>query len=88
IDQAIAKKIGIYTSLPSLELGIDHSSQAGACDSTYSCAYSSNISWRTPNTPMSKEINPKSAFDRMFTKQNTEPVGKSLNQSILDHVLE
>lgn len=75
IDQAIAEKIGIYTSLPSLELGIEQGAQAGNCDSGYSCAYSSNISWRTPNTPMGKEINPKAAFDRMFSaKKNVHPV--------------
>jgi hypothetical protein len=74
IDQAMAQKIGIYTSLPSLELGIEQGGQAGNCDSGYSCAYSSNISWRTPNTPMAKEINPKAAFDRMFSaKKNVKP---------------
>jgi hypothetical protein len=105
IDQAMAEKIGIYTSLPSLELGIEQGGQAGNCDSGYSCAYSSNISWRTPNSPMAKEINPKAAFDRMFSaKKNVRPQGggpnvdtskfgtngdtKSLNQSVLDLVME
>ncbi len=75
IDQAIAQKIGIYTSLPSLELGIEQGGQAGNCDSGYSCAYSSNISWRTPNTPMGKEINPKAVFDRLFSaKKNVVPM--------------
>ena len=74
IDQVLADKIGIYTSLPSLELGIEQGGQAGNCDSGYSCAYSSNISWRTANTPMAKEINPKAAFDRMFSaKKNVKP---------------
>lgn len=74
IDQVMADKIGIYTSLPSLELGIEQGGQAGNCDSGYSCAYSSNISWRTANTPMAKEINPKAAFDRMFSaKKNVKP---------------
>ncbi len=74
IDQVMADKVGIYTSLPSLELGIEQGGQAGNCDSGYSCAYSSNISWRTPNTPMGKEINPKAAFDRMFSaKKSVKP---------------
>jgi hypothetical protein len=106
IDQVMSQKIGIYTSLPSLELGIEQGAQAGNCDSGYSCAYSSNISWRTPNTPMAKETNPKAAFDRMFSaKKNVKPKGggpnvdpskfgtgeqdeKSLNQSVLDLVLQ
>ena len=74
IDQAMAEKIGIYTSLPSLELGLEPGQQAGNCDSGYSCAYSSNISWRTPSSPMAKETNPKAAFDRMFSaKKNVKP---------------
>jgi hypothetical protein len=71
IDQKVAEKIGIYTSLPSLELGMEQGGSAGNCDSGYSCAYSSNISWRTPTAPMAKEINPKAVFDRMFTARKT-----------------
>ena len=74
IDQAMAEKIGIYTSLPSLEIGLEPGQQAGNCDSGYSCAYSSNISWRTPNSPMAKETDPKAAFNRMFSaKKNVKP---------------
>ena len=74
IDQVMAEQIGIYTSLPSLEIGIEQGGQAGNCDSGYSCAYSSNISWRTANTAMAKEINPKAVFDRLFSaKKNVKP---------------
>ena len=66
IDQAIAEKIGGQTRLPSIELGIDRGRNAGNCDSGYSCSYSSNISWKTPATPCSKESNPRSAFERLF----------------------
>lgn len=66
IDQAIAEKIGGQTRLPSIELGIDRGRNAGNCDSGYSCSYSSNISWKTPTTPCSKESNPRSAFERLF----------------------
>ncbi len=66
VDQVAAAKIGGRTPLPSLELGIDPGATAGNCDSGYSCAYSSCISWRTPTTPMAKEINPKLVFERMF----------------------
>ena len=60
------QKVGRQTRLPSLELGIDRGAQAGNCDSGYSCAYSSNISWRSANMPMAKEINPRLVFDRLF----------------------
>lgn len=66
VDQVAAEKVGHLTMLPSLELGIDQNRTAGQCDSGYSCAYSSSISWKTPTTPMAKEIIPKLAFERLF----------------------
>ena len=71
IDQAVAEKIGSQTRLPSIELGIDRGRNAGSCDSGYSCAYSSNISWKTATTPTSKEVNPRSAFERLFGNPET-----------------
>ena len=68
-DQVAAQKIGGQTRLPSLELGIERGGQSGNCDSGYSCAYSSNISWRSANTPMAKEINPRLVFDRLFASR-------------------
>jgi hypothetical protein len=66
VDQAAAEKVGHLTRFASLELGGEQSALAGNCDSGYSCAYSSNISWRTPRSPMSKEVNPRAVFDRLF----------------------
>ncbi|MBX3411894.1 MAG: DUF1552 domain-containing protein [Pirellulales bacterium] len=66
VDQYAAQQIGQTTRFPSLELGIERGLQAGGCDSGYSCAYSSNISWRTESTPMGKEIDPKLVFERLF----------------------
>ncbi|AMV22535.1 DUF1552 domain-containing protein [Planctomyces sp. SH-PL14] len=66
IDQFIAERIGHETRLPSLELGIEGGRQAGSCDSGYSCAYSNSVSWKSASTPMGKETNPRSAFDRLF----------------------
>ena len=59
IDQVFAEELGYATRFASLELGIEASSQSGRCDSGYSCAYSSNMSWRSPETPVAKEVNPK-----------------------------
>src|SRR5208283_1067757 len=66
VDQVAAEKLGHLTRFASLELGCERSAQAGNCDSGYSCAYTSNISWRTPTSPMSKEVNPRAVFDRLF----------------------
>lgn len=66
VDQVAAEKIGKQTRLPSLEIGTEGGRNAGECDSGYSCAYSNNISWKTASTPMSKEINPRLVFKRLF----------------------
>lgn len=89
VDQIAAAKIGTHTKLPSLEIGIEPSRQAGRCDSGYSCAYVSNISWKTPNTPMAKEVNPKLVFERLFGSGEDRKAMQERNfyrKSILDFV--
>jgi hypothetical protein len=94
VDQAAAEKIGHLTKLPSLELGIERGREAGSCDSGYSCAYSSAISWKTESTPMAKEINPRLVYERLFG--SAQDSGKDrekgrrdfYRQSILDLVSE
>ncbi|HXI69646.1 MAG TPA: DUF1552 domain-containing protein [Verrucomicrobiae bacterium] len=66
IDQAIARQIGHLTRFPSLELTCDAGRNTGACDSGYSCAYQYNLSWSSPNTPMTPEANPRQVFERLF----------------------
>ena len=66
IDQVIAENLRGETRFASLELGCDPGLTGGNCDSGYSCAYSANISWRTPRTPMAKETSPRAVFERMF----------------------
>src|ERR1043166_3580945 len=93
-DQFAAQQIGSETPLPSLELGTQEGAQSGNCDSGYSCAYSSNISWRTPSSPMAKEINPRALFIRMFgdpkAKQSEAEIAReaTYTRSILDMVTE
>jgi hypothetical protein len=66
VDQVAAQALGQQTRFASLELGLEGSAQSGNCDSGYSCAYSSNLSWRNANSPLSKEIDPSALFDRIF----------------------
>ena len=66
-DQAAADKIGHLTKFPSLELGIEEGKQVGRCDSGYSCAYSHTLSWRSDTTPVVKDCDPQSVFDRLFS---------------------
>lgn len=73
IDQIIARGIGGTTRFDSLELGLERGMYAGGCDSGYSCAYSANISWRSPHTPTAKEHRPRELFERLFA---TGPAGE------------
>ena len=66
IDQLIARRIGQLTRFPSLELATDAIHKSGACDSGYACAYQYNLSWSSPTTPMTPEINPRLVFERLF----------------------
>ncbi|MBY0586509.1 DUF1552 domain-containing protein [bacterium] len=94
IDQVLAEHVGKETRFPSLELGLDKGLNAGGCDSGYSCAYSSNISWRSPTTPSAKEADPRLVFERLFggdnTKQSqaTRARRQAYQKSVLDFVLE
>ena len=66
-DQAAATKIGYLTKFPSLELGMDESVSTGRCDSGYSCAYQHNLAWRNETTPVVKDCDAQSVFDRLFS---------------------
>src|SRR5581483_7032518 len=66
VDQLAADRLAGKTRLASIELGCEKGAMAGNCDSGYSCAYSSAISWKSPTLPLPKEINPRSVFTRLF----------------------
>lgn len=93
-DQVAAMHLGDRTEFASLELGCEHGALAGDCDSGYSCAYSSSVSWRGPSTPNAKEVNPRAVFERLFGSVDTVEAAASrakrsaTRQSILDFVLE
>lgn len=88
VDQVAASQLIDQTRLPSIELGLVGSRNAGSCDSGYSCAYSSNISWRNETQPMPKETSPRMAFERMFGGgEGAERRQRNrIRQSILDVV--
>ena len=94
VDQVAAAQLGRYTRLPSLELGCDRGQQTGNCDSGYSCAYSFNLSWRTPSSPMPPEVDPRSVFERLFGNASAEetPEIRAMRvrhrRSVLDAVAE
>lgn len=93
-DQLMAQRIGHLTRFPSLEIGCERGAQAGNCDSGYSCAYSSSISWRSESTPVAKEVDPRLVFERLFSNGDAQQTAESrakrdlYRKSILDFVLE
>ena len=93
-DQLAAAEVGHLTRFPSLELGIEGSAQSGSCDSGYSCAYTSNLSWANETTPIPKEINPQAVFDRLVgsddpsTSQAAAQQRNLYRTSVLDFVRE
>lgn len=94
VDQVAARAIGSATRFASLELGLERGAQSGECDSGYSCAYSSNVSWRSPTTPNAKEIDPRLVFERLFLdrREGETPADAArrlrTRSSVLDHVRE
>ncbi|MEY2409847.1 MAG: hypothetical protein QOF48_2517 [Verrucomicrobiota bacterium] len=94
IDQAAANQIGHLTRFPSLELTCDAVRRSGNCDSGYSCAYQYNLAWRSPNTPVAPEPNPRLLFERLFGAgapgQRTANLKRRQEQqrSIMDFVLD
>ena len=92
VDQMAALKVGNRTRFASLELGCDKSMHSGNCDSGYSCAYSANVSWKSDSLPMSKEVDPKLVFERLFSSQikgesdAARAKREQYNKSVLDFV--
>src|SRR3954451_11196743 len=88
MDQVAAQKIGSFTPLPSLELGIEPVTTGVDVNVGYTRLYGSHIAWSTPTTPLAKEINPQFAFDRLFrSTASTRQVGGT-DRSVVDLVSE
>jgi hypothetical protein len=66
VDQLAAAHVGRATRFPSLEVGCEGGRDGAGCDHGYSCAYQTNLSWRTESTPAPKEVDPRLVFERLF----------------------
>src|SRR6202522_2078682 len=80
IDQMIASKVGEDTPQSSIVLACDQP-MTGYHESNFSLAYSSHISWQSPDSPVPVEVYPSLAWDNLFDNR-----GSLLNISILDRV--
>jgi hypothetical protein len=91
VDQVLAQEMGRHTQLASLELAIENSETAGACDVGFACAYTNTISWKSANTPLFAQNNPRAVFERMFgdtgnTDAKTRLTRIRQQRSVLDSV--
>ncbi len=93
MDQILANETGKVTQLASLELAIENSETAGACDTGFACPYTNTISWKTQNTPLPTQNNPRMVFERLFgDSTSTDPKVRLARlrqqRSVLDSVSE
>jgi hypothetical protein len=80
VDQMIANKIGQDTPQASMVLACEQP-MTGYHESNFSMAYSSHISWQSPDSPVPNEVYPSLAWDSLFENR-----GSLRNMSILDRV--
>ena len=82
VDQMIANTIGQDTAQSSIVLACDPP-MTGYHETNYSMAYSSHVSWQSPDSPVPVELYPSLAFDNLFENR-----GSLRNLSIIDRVRE
>jgi hypothetical protein len=82
IDQMLASRIGQDTPLPSITLACEQP-LTGFHETNYSLAYSSYLSWQSPDSPVPNEVYPSIAWDNLFENR-----GSLRSKSVLDAVME
>jgi Protein of unknown function (DUF1552) len=80
VDQMIANRVGEETQQSSIVLACEQP-MTGYHESNFSLAYSSHLSWQSPESPVPVEVYPSLAWDNLFDNR-----GSLQNLSILDRV--
>jgi hypothetical protein len=80
VDQMMANRIGQDTPQSSIVLACEQP-MTGYHETNYSMAYSSHVSWQSPESPVPNEVYPSLAWDNLFENR-----GSLRNMSILDRV--
>ena len=88
MDQVAAQRTGTQTPLPSLELGVTPVAIGVDAVVGYTRVYGSHIAWSNATTPLAREINPASVYERLFraSKGSSGNSGK-MDTLLLDRVL-
>src|SRR3954451_17052609 len=82
VDQVIANHIGQDTPQSSVVLACEQP-MTGYHETNFSMAYSSHVSWQSPDSPVPNEVYPSLAWDSLFENR-----GSLRNMSILDRVMD
>ena len=88
MDQIAAQKAGAATPIPSLELGIAPEATGVDNNVGYTRLYASHIAWASPTTPLAREINPRSVYERLFHAADPQTSAARQDALLLDRVLE
>ncbi|WP_232834948.1 DUF1552 domain-containing protein [Pleomorphovibrio marinus] len=88
VDQIIANHYKEETLFPSLEYGLDKIATGVDINVGFTRLYASSISWKNATTPLSKEIDPRLAFDRLFKPFVSNKPDNPHKNSILDAVMD
>ena len=87
MDQLAAQRVGEQTPLPSLELGIEPESTGVDGNVGYTRVYGCHIAWSSPTTPLAREINPQSVYERLFRASGPQGSSVKGDKLLLDRVL-
>jgi hypothetical protein len=87
MDQLAAQRAGERTPLPSLELGIEPEATGVDGNVGYTRVYGCHIAWSSPTTPLAKEINPQSVYERLFRASGPQGSAAKQDTLLLDRVL-
>lgn len=88
VDQLAAKAVKHETPLPSLELGVTPVAIGVDAVVGYTRVYGSHIAWSDPATPLARELNPRSVFERLYRAASGQQADAAkLDILLLDRVL-
>jgi hypothetical protein len=88
MDQVAAASIRGQTPVPSLELAIAPVTTGVDRNVGYTRVYGSHLAWRGPTAPLSRELNPRLVFERLFRATRGQTGSARDDKPLLDLVLD
>lgn len=88
LDQVAANSVKDQTPLPSLELGVTPVAIGVDAVVGYTRVYGSHIAWQDAATPLARELNPRSVFERLYrASAGTSESTAKMDSLLIDRVL-